>query len=242
MKKRVTLVMAVVCCLSLLVGSLALFTDRADAHTTATAGNIDLVWTDVSSASANIVAGQENSRDTVWTAGQITNDSQPIMNPGDSFDLGYTVKNTGNKAIRVAQEIVLVSDVALTGDAEEYTLTIMGGEDSTAVIPDITAAGNGTKLTYNLSNIVLGGQYENEDDQTAAYNTDVDYDVKLSFSEESLNKFMNSKVDIDYYAVAMQARNTVDGDLPAAAADLSTYFAEGNSDYEIITASTSSEG
>ena len=199
MKKRLTIVMAVVCCMALMVGTMAFFTDRADANTEATAGNINLVFTDLSAASEHKVTGQTNTVDKVWTdANPLCGD---IMNPGDNFDMGYKVANTGSKSIDVKQQIVLTSSVALTDSAEEYKIVI-AGQDITPV-----KSNENKTLTYELAQIVLSGSVE--EDGTS---TEQEYDVYLAFDRLAKNKFMDSTVTVELDIQAKQHRNTTTGD------------------------------
>jgi len=194
-RKRISIALAVVCCLSLMVGSFAFFTDRADADASATAGNIDLVFTDLSKAAEHKVASQTNTLDNVWTDGEISAD---IMNPGDNFDLGYKVANTGSKSIDVKQQIVLTSDVALTDDAEEYKIVFADGTTVTPVKSD-----DDLTLTYELPQIVLSGSVEDDGDSA-----EKEYDLYLAFDRLAKNKFMDSTVTVELDIQAKQHRNT----------------------------------
>ena len=196
MKKKVSILMAGASMCMLLVGTFAYFTDQAETSAKATAGNINLTWQD---ATTNLSSAQE---DTTWKDGF---DADGVMNPGDSYDLSYTVANTGSKSIDVKQQLVLTSTVALTENAEEYTLTITGGNDETAVVP--TKSEDGKTLTYDLTDIVLDGSVETE---TGSEGTTTDYTVKLDFDLAAKNAFMDSEVTLEYQAYAKQHRNAPD--------------------------------
>lgn len=198
MKKRITKILAGAMALCLMVGTFAFFTDKESQQTKATAGNINLVFTDASLAKEHKQTTQTNTRDNVWTSHKITADDN-IMNPGDTFDLGYKLSNTGSKSIDVKQILTVTSDVAMTEDAEEYTLTIAGE----TITP--TKNENNTVLTYNLADIVLSGSVE--EDGTAI---DKDYDVSLNFDLAAKNDFMNKGVAVDLQVYAKQHRNAPD--------------------------------
>jgi len=198
-RKRISIALAVVCCLSLMVGSFAFFTDRADADASATAGNIDLVFTDLSKAAEHKVASQTNTLDNVWTDGEISAD---IMNPGDNFDLGYKVANTGSKSIDVKTQIVLTSSVALTDNAEEYKI-VVAGQTITPVKSD-----DDKTLTYELAQITLNGAGEGAEVEDGVTVTEQEYDVYLAFDRLAQNKFMDSTVTVELDIQAKQHRNT----------------------------------
>lgn len=212
MKKRMTKILAAGMALCLLVGTFAFFTDRETHNAGATAGNIDLVFTDVSDATAHKEATQQNTDSLVWTDNKITNDEQPIMNPGDKFDMGYKLTNTGNKSIDVRQQLTLTSSVELTADAEEYTLKC-GNVTITPKVSD-----DKLSITYTIPDIILNGTIETEEGgvaQTAGQ----DYDLYLDFALAAANKFMNSTVSVQLDIMAKQHRNTTAADF----VDFGTY-------------------
>lgn len=198
-RNSISKVLAITCIGALMIGSFAFFTDRADADATATAGNIDLVFTDLSAAAEHKVPSQTNTVDKVWTENNPL--CADIMNPGDNFDMGYKVANTGSKSIDVKQQIVLTSSVALTDAAEEYKIVI-AGQDITPVKSD-----DDKVLTYELAEIVLNGTVEEDGDAA-----EQEYDVYLAFDRLAKNKFMDSTVKVELDIQAKQHRNTTEAD------------------------------
>lgn len=211
MKKRMTKILAAGMALALMVGTFAFFTDRETHNASATAGNIDLVFTDVSSKDANKVDGQTNTDDLVWTDNKITKDGD-IMNPGDKFDMGYKLTNTGSKSIDVRQQLTLTSSVALTADAEEYTLKC----GNVTITP--TVSENKLSITYAIPDIILNGTIETETDGVAQTEGQ-DYDLYLDFAKAAANKFMDSTVSVKLDVMAKQHRNTTAADF----VDFGTY-------------------
>ena len=207
-KRFIALGMATVTALSLAVGTFAFFTDRTSHVTTATAGNINLVWADNSLATGS---NNEFAVDKVWDTGALVSDDN-IINPGDYFDLSYELTNTGNKSIDVRQKLVLTSSVAMTADAEEYQLTITGGNDSVTVTPDATESTD-TVLVYNLTDIILNGVGAGKEEEDGAVTGA--YTVRLDFAKAAKNAFMDSIVTVDLYAAAKQHRNTENAEFPA---------------------------
>lgn len=211
MKKRMTKILAAGMALALMVGTFAFFTDRETHNAGATAGNIDLVFTDVSSKDANKVTGQTNTDDLVWTDNKITRDGD-IMNPGDTFDMGYKLTNNGSKSIDVRQQLTLTSSVALTADAEEYTLKC----GNVTITP--TVSENKLSITYAIPDIILNGTIETETDGVAQTEGQ-DYDLYLDFAKAAANKFMDSTVSVKLDVMAKQHRNTTAADF----VDFGTY-------------------
>lgn len=199
-----TKILAAGMALALMVGTFAFFTDRETHNASATAGNIDLVFTDVSSKDANKVDGQTNTDDLVWTDNKITKDGD-IMNPGDKFDMGYKLTNTGSKSIDVRQQLTLTSSVALTADAEEYTLKC----GNVTITP--TVSENKLSITYAIPDIILNGTIETETDGVAQTEGQ-DYDLYLDFAKAAANKFMDSTVSVKLDVMAKQHRNTTADD------------------------------
>ncbi len=203
-KSRATALVALLCCVSMLVSVFAFFTDRLTQDTIAVAGNIDLIWEDTS------VKGNSNNEfaiDDVWDNKALVSEGN-IINPGDYFDLSYTLGNAGSKSIDVRQQLILTSSEELTADAEEYKLTITGGNNTAAVTGTLSA--DKKSITYDLADIILDGSKETETGAVTGA-----YTVRLDFSEEALNAFMDSTVAVNLYATAKQHRNTVESDFPA---------------------------
>lgn len=186
-------------CISMLA-SFAFFTDRADAKTTATAGNINLVFTDLSLA-AESTGDKVQAVNNVWSGKMLADGG--VLNPGDTIDMDYKVANTGNKSIDVKQQITLTSSVALTDNAEEYTITI-GGQTITP-----TKSNDDKVLTYELAEIILNGSVETEDGVTVAEQA---YEIAMVFDRMAKNKFMDSTVTVELDIQAKQHRNTSDSD------------------------------
>lgn len=204
-RKRLTKVFALLCCVSMLVGSFAFFTDRVSQDVRASAGNIDLVFTDISSSTTGangIRSNNEFARDAVWGSSIVRN--RAVINPGDYFDLSYALMNTGSKSMDVRQQLVLTSSKPLTADAEEYRLTITGGRNATAVVGDLS--GDRKSITYDLKDIVLSGSVEQEAEALA----DPRFVVRLDFLLDAANEFAGSGITVTYKAMAKQHRNTTD--------------------------------
>lgn len=203
-KKRLIKISACVCALTLIVGSFAFFTDRTEQSATATAGNINLAFTDTS-LKAESLGDDVQAIDSVWDNSSLVAPGG-VLNPGDTIDMDYKIANTGSKSIDVRQRITLTSDKALSeGDAAEYKI-VVGGQEIT---PVITTDENGTTAVYYLENIILNGSVETEDGIDV---TEQEYEVAMAFAKAAMNKFMDSNVTVTLEAQAKQHRNTSDVD------------------------------
>lgn len=209
-RNRISKILGITCIFALLIGSFAFFTDREEQNATATAGNIDLVFVDVSDADAYGTDDQDNTKSGVWTPADGEDEgaiASNIINPGDQFDMGYELRNTGSKSIDVRQQIILESDKEMTDAAQEYTL------NGTVLTLDETNS-TATKLIYTYEDITLAGSAEadgNAWDETKGYSSQ-DFDVYLQFAREAKNAFMDSNVNVTLEVQAKQHRNTTGED------------------------------
>lgn len=105
-RKRMSLVLAGAMILTLMVGSLAYFTDRVESNAKVTAGTVGII----------------EDATTNWTT-QLQNGPQALdnLNPGDSRSLAFTVTNTGTKAIDIRHTIKLYV-VDAEGAAKELSM------------------------------------------------------------------------------------------------------------------------
>lgn len=205
-RKRISLVLVLAMALTLVVGSFAFFTDRENKSATATAGNIDLVFTDLSNFDEHKVDDTQTNGYTngkVWVDGKLIK-AGDVMNPGDNFDMGYKVANTGSKSIDVKQQIVLTSSVALTDGTEEYKIVFNG----ITVNPE--KSDDDLTLTYELPQIVLSGSVEMD-----GTSNEQEYDLYMAFDRMAKNKFMDSTVTVKLDIQAKQHRNTTADDWKA---------------------------
>ena len=76
-RKKLSAALALLCCFSILVGSFAFFTDRESATTNAVAGNIDLVFNDISASKTGtnkIESNNEFAVDQSWKNGIVADE------------------------------------------------------------------------------------------------------------------------------------------------------------------------
>lgn len=212
-KKRISAILAVMCVATIVVGSLAYFTDRIDTSITTTAGTLELELSDVTtSKSAN-------------------------FKPGEGIDVDFTLSNKGSKSADVIETLVLSSSEALTdkNGTAEFDLynaadvdlvngiaTVKAGKLPLAVRTSggsYTADKNndGTDETYYtvkyvLPEFVLSGTGSNAeveyDGDNTAYATSKTSDYVLVFRPDASNAFQGVTLFMDYEAQAKQHRNT----------------------------------
>lgn len=200
-RARLTRVLALLCCLSVTVGSFAFFTDRVTQETEAVAGTMDLAFKDISSSrtGANgILSNNEFALDEAWKTSIITPGG--VTNPGDFFDLSFELENEGSKSMDVRHRLVLLSTMPLSPTAPEYELTVMVGSNPIPV-PGVVSD-DGMVITYDLPTLLLNGSVEEEPDATE----ETRYTVRLAFDLEAGNEFMDSDVTVLYNAQAKQHR------------------------------------
>lgn len=227
-RKRISMILAVVCCMALLVSSFAYFTDRVESQATATAGTVGIT-------TANTWADNLKDAD-----GDRVLDN---LNPGDSRSLAFSVTNTGNKAVDVRHslklsvldstgapkamsmradvaglemlqfEIFKASDVEVTSEGNNnqgYKLKA-GAEPlftSDSVVPG-TAMGaervvdltNGT-VTYYFADSILDGVGTNaETGYAKAEHVDTTLAATDAVIDTAEGATKNAKVDYDYVLI-----------------------------------------
>jgi len=209
LRNRLALLAVLACVVSILIGSIAFFTDRVSGTTADTAGTLDLVFKDISSSATGangIVSPNSHALDKVWETGNLA--SAPILNPGDYFDLSYTISNEGNKSMDVRQRLVVTSTEPMS-DTEGFQLTVTGENYDTKAVQG-TLSKDALSLTYELSDVLLNGVGEGAETEKGISWTDQTYTVRLDFLIGSDKDFMGAGVTVDIDAQAKQHRNTDD--------------------------------
>lgn len=205
-RSRLTKILALLCCVALLVGSLAIFTDRLAYDTKGNIGKINLNFTDISSSKTGangIKSENEFALDKAWSGAIVSPGG--ITNPGDVFDLSYSIRNTGSKSMDVRQRLTLKTSVPMTEGEEAYRITVTAF-GQTVEIPGVLSQ-DGQSLTYDFPDYVLNGTYELEN---GSLGTKIPFIVRLDFLFEAGNEYMGSGLKVTYGAQAKQHRNTTD--------------------------------
>lgn len=198
-KTRVSIVLAVMCALALVIGSLAFFTDRITANTVAQAGTLDLTLT------TPRVSKTENFK------------------PGEGITIDFTLSNLGKKSADVRELLVLTSTKAMTGsenvlcefelyNAADVTLTdgVAAIRDGAKPVAARSVSQDGLQITYTIPEFVLNGtggaEAEIEPEANGKYSKASAY--VLVFAPGSGNTYQNVTLTLDYEAQAKQHRNT----------------------------------
>lgn len=216
MKRKITSILLLIAMiLTLIVGSLAYFTDRATTDATATAGTVAINLDD------------EIDFDNISEAYASTN-SVDFFSPADIRTVKYTVKNVGNKSIDVKETLVLSvydknGDPLNVSDTVQSELDIFDIEDIEGTeengffaiegktpITVKTVADN--VITYNREVYTLNGN-EEFGDMFREIEDDITTDKRLSdmcllFYHETGNDFQECVVKLDLIVEAKQHRNT----------------------------------
>ena len=204
-KKSAAAIMGAVTALCLTVGSLAMFTDRFQAQTTAKAGTLDITLSETWAADNAALA--------------------QAYKPGTALKLNYKLDNVGNMAADVRETFVLTFDKALsavaanrefdlypasavTVDADGNVTAISG----TALTP---ATGNYTKdgktyytLTYSPDQFTLNGDKTHTDGTVTGAEDEHSATYYVVFKSNVGNDFQGVGVTVEYMAQALQHENT----------------------------------
>lgn len=213
-KKILASVMAVLSVAALIVGSLALFTDRFQSKTEITAGTLDLVLSQTWAADNAAVAGN--------------------FKPGEALKLNYSLANEGNMAVNVRETFVLSCDVPLNdpsavtmvnnpGNINAHEFDIYNAEDVTIAADGTVTAITGSpltctrgeyvteggktwyKLTYQIPEFIMNGSIENVDD---AIGLSKSGSYVLVFRNDVSNEFQEANIIVEYMAQGLQNGNT----------------------------------
>ena len=238
-RRRLTVCMAIVCCLAMAIGTLAFFTDRVSMSIKdQKAGTLDLVFRDISASKTGtngITSTNQFAIDKAWTNGAIV--SAPNINPGDYFDLSYKLANVGNKSMDVRQQLTLTSTVPMTA-TEGFKLTVTGQDYNTTAVAG-TLSDDGYSITYELDDILLNGTGDGAETEDGITWTEQAYTVRLEFAGASGNEFQGSGVSICLDSQAKQHKNTDD----SIWVEWANYETEiGKTDGGITVSATNSEG
>ena len=200
MKKRISKILACVCALTLVVGSLALFTDEASIDGSANAGNLSITLEGNDSITNDLLAGGDVD---IKDAATLNN-----WNPGDQAAFDYVITNTGNKAVRYQETITLtVKGDMETTKLEDCMLQITGTGDDNATW---AATADGYTITYVVEEGVLSGVSNG----TAAVEvvegkpTSVTPSYTLVFDADALNEYQDAEISIKVDVKAVQFANT----------------------------------
>lgn len=197
LKKRIAACLAATALISA-VGSLAVFTDRAQSQATMKAGTLDLAltqtWVDDNAAAL------------------------PVYAPGDILDLDYTLTNNGNLSTDIREMFVITSDKKITNEFDIYAAADVEQDSSGAYVPKSGATpievrssedfGTGTKITYNIPQFTVNGTGENAETVDGITSNAKTGDYVLLFNKDAANSVQGTSLKIEYLAQGLQHNNT----------------------------------
>lgn len=204
-KNKATVFLAVLTVVCLMVGTLAVYTDRFQSQTEYTAGTLDIVLT-------------EN-----WKADNAA--LAEVYKPGTALKFNYSLANAGNLAASIRESIVLSFDkqISAGGDREfdlypASSVTVDAKGNVTAITgPALSPVyGTGTKdgktihtLTYTPDYFTMNGT--GKDAQSVTNGKDgYSCCYYLVFNVDVDNSFQNVNLTLEYLAQALQHNNTGD--------------------------------
>lgn len=194
-RKTIAIVIAVISVLSMMVGSLAYFTDRVQATATATAGSLELQLSAINTSKA-------------------TN-----FKPGEGVTIDFTLSNIGNKSADVLETLVLESSVPMSATTEfELYAASDVTLDANGVVTSIESGAQPlqvrsinterTQITYKIPEFILDGSGENAETETGSKGASKESSYVLVFRVHAGNNFQKANVTIYYEAQAKQHHNT----------------------------------
>lgn len=231
-KKPVALAAAGVMLIGGALGASAFFTDKAETVNTANVGTMNVAFKDYSDLDGNYRAWAD--QDGEWTGTSVLTKnglqdakfetaavdadapSTGIINPGDTGILQFSITNDQEKSFDAAMEVVVESSVAMTDDADEYTIEGLG----TPVKSD-----DDMKLTYRVMLDTVNGSLETEEDGLEA-GTEHFYAYNVDMARTALNKFQNADMKVTAKLYAKQHRNSPEGSFTTTADENTDGYAD----------------
>lgn len=194
--KRVNSILVIAIIFTLLVGTLAFFTDHAQGNATATTSGGIVIVTDPDDPT------YEDKLQAKWAA--VNAGPFKIFNPGDTADLSFVLANEGQMAVNVRETFVIKSNKVLSS-TPEFQLVSVVAKDSNGAATGGTAVVTQTKVNdytyrYDIAPYVLSGSNE-----TISSNpTKLDRDYYLIFNAAADNDFQGATCEVYYLAEAKQ--------------------------------------
>lgn len=177
-----------------IAGTFAFFTDRVELGAKVTTNE----------NSVDITPGPDYDGDlsAKWAAENAA--ALANYNPGDKINLGYSLENTGSKAVDVRETFVITSSEPLTAASPEYRLFESAIQDAAGAWEGNTVVSaeqvNANTIKYTIDPFVLSS----EDEVVGANETAKDFTYALVFDKDAANKFQASTCQVDYVIEAKQ--------------------------------------
>ena len=205
-RRYLALFLVVATVLTVLVGSLAYFTDRVSGDVSATAGTLDLV---LDGLSQNDISVPEKFR------------------PSQGIALNYTLSNEGNKSADILETLVLTYTPApgvtssLTNSDPQFAIynasdVTLNPTTGIAAIKNgaspLSSYVDGTHIKYAIPQYIMNGAAElnGAESETGAVGDEISRAFVLVFEDHAGNDFQGATLSLEYEAQAKQHRHTND--------------------------------
>ena len=208
---QLTKILAIACCLTLLVGSLAYFTDRVNQTATAntvTAGiqpqqDPDVTPDDPDPDDPFTPPADPDDYLTEWWA-YLNSKAIVNFNPGDKMTLSYILVNSGDTAMDIRETFVITSGETLSATPEFRLFNTIskdaaGATDGEAVVADESRIDD-THYKYVVPTYTLSSTSETVDSNP----TQLGREYYLVFNKLADNDFQGVTCTIDYVVEAKQ--------------------------------------
>ncbi len=223
-KKSINIFLSIACIVTLVVGSLAFFTDRFYSTSTATAGTLELDFTGIT---------------TSKTTG---------FKPSEGITLDFTLANDGNKSADVLETIVLSSSEPMTAGANPAEFELYKASDVTLTngVASVNASAtplsvrsmssDKKQITYAIPQFVLNGTGDGAEIEGGVTATSKESSYVLVFNKAAGNNYQGVTLTLYYEAQAKQHRNTNDTTWNVVKSETITFA--GNDNYAAVPSKT----
>lgn len=211
--KRLAMATAMVSALSVVVGSLAFFSDHITGNNgsgvTTNTEAVDIITDPDPIRDPSDPSNPKDFEDDLTGKWAFINAKAYLnFNPGDQVNLSYTLKNDSTVAIDTRETIVIDSTVPMTYGSEEFDLFIATSEKTitgnTSCFTGTTAPAYETReLIRDGSNNITGIKYVIKNEGIAA-GASVQKDYFVVFNKLASNKFQGAVCNINYLVEAQQ--------------------------------------
>lgn len=209
-KNKLSLVLALALVFTLMVGTLAFFTDRVtERATVSTLGdgaiNVDpdpIVDPDDPDTPPFVDPTPDDPSDDItnlWAhlnSGAIAN-----FNPGDKMDLSFVLKNKGKLAVDVRETFVLTSSVQLSETPEFRLFSAISQDADTKAYSGTTVVAVEEKVEdgkYQYKYTIVPSVLSSSTETIDAAPTQLDRDYYVVFSTAAGNAFQGATCSVDY--------------------------------------------
>lgn len=207
MKKKISLILAVVCVCALVVGSFAYFTDRYEASADAKTASIkDIIQVTPDPDDKDPDKNPDDKLEHVWEENN-KDDKDPFVEPGDDKDLSFDLVNIGKGAIDVKETFILTSSVPLSSSDLENGLLEFRLYSATSPDTYGAAVGQGKIAVEEISADRTQVKYSIPA-FTLAPNANKAQTYKLVFDRAAGNKFQGATCKVEFLC---EMRQTTDG-------------------------------